>query len=84
MTLNRMPEDVKIDLVNAMALPPACWTAQDTMTKAETKVSTARHEFSKNPGKRKVCVCVYVCVCCVCVCVCVLVCVLCAHKHTCP
>jgi hypothetical protein len=47
-----MPEDVKINLVNEMALPPACWTAMTTMAKTETKVSTARHDFAKNPGKK--------------------------------
>jgi hypothetical protein len=55
MTLNRMPDQVKIDLVNAMAREPACWSASETMKKTETKVSTARHNASNHtPRKRKV------------------------------
>jgi hypothetical protein len=52
MTLNRMPENVKIELVNAMAHPPAEWPAWITMSKTETKISTARHDFAKNPNKK--------------------------------
>ena len=50
-----MPDSVKIDLVNEMAREPAAWSAMNTMTKTETKISTARHELAKNPNnKRKV------------------------------
>jgi hypothetical protein len=56
MTMNRMPDHLKVDLVNDMARPPANWHPCVTLTKTETKVSTARHEHAKNPtkGKRKV------------------------------
>jgi hypothetical protein len=53
MTLNRMPDSVKINLVNEMARGPAEWTAMTTIAKTETKVSTARHEFAKNPRKKR-------------------------------
>jgi hypothetical protein len=49
-----MPEEVKINLVNEMAHPPASWTAMTTMAKTESKISTARHDFAKNPTKHKV------------------------------
>jgi hypothetical protein len=55
MTLNRMPDSIKIDIVNTMAKEPACWHPAVTLQKTETKISTARHEYAKNPKhKRKV------------------------------
>jgi len=54
MTLVRMPEEVKIELCNEMALPPAGWSASTTMSKTESKVSSNRHEFQKLQPKRKV------------------------------
>ena len=53
MTLTRMPDDVKITLVNAMARKPAEWSAATTMAKTETKISTARHDFKKKPEKKR-------------------------------
>jgi hypothetical protein len=54
LTFAKMPEHVKIDLVNAMAKGPAFWSAQQTMKKTDTKISTWRHELAKKPmHKRK-------------------------------
>jgi hypothetical protein len=39
--------------VNAMARPPACWTPAVTMTKTETRISTARHELAKHPERKR-------------------------------
>ena len=67
LTLNRMPDSAKITLVNDMAHAPAKWSAMVTMTKTETRISSARHELSKNPTKHKkarnLCVCVSMCLC---------------------
>jgi len=53
LTLTRMPDNVKIDLVNSMALGPAHWSAQVTMAKTESKVSSWRHDESKKLEKRR-------------------------------
>ena len=46
-TLNRMPDIIKVELVNGMAREPACWTAETTMKRSESYVSTKRHEMGK-------------------------------------
>jgi hypothetical protein len=46
-TLNRMPDSVKIDLVNAMARGPAFWSANITMRRTESHISTKRFELKK-------------------------------------
>jgi hypothetical protein len=46
-TLNRMPDNVKVDLVNNMARAPALWSASTTMKRTESFVSTQRYEIGK-------------------------------------
>ena len=50
-TLNRMPDNVKVELVNNMARGPAFWSAETTMKRTESYVSTKRHELGKKRGK---------------------------------
>jgi hypothetical protein len=42
-----MDDSFKVDLVNNMARPPACWSAQTTMKRTESFVSTQRYEIGK-------------------------------------
>ena len=54
LTFAKMPNNVKVDLVNAMAKEPARWSAHATLKKTDTKMSTWRHEMSKrSKNKRK-------------------------------
>ena len=50
-TLNRMPDSFKVELVNNMARAPAMWSAETTMKRTESYVSTKRHELGKKRGK---------------------------------
>ena len=47
LTLKQMPDEVKVQLVNAMAHEPACWPATVTLAKTETKVSSWRCDAYK-------------------------------------
>ena len=58
-TLNKMGEEQKIRLVDAMALPPANWYPGVTIRRAETKVSSDRSNYQKHHKQ----VCVRMCVC---------------------
>jgi hypothetical protein len=47
LTFSRMPDHVKVTLVDAMALPPAYWPPNVTLQKAETKISSDRSNNRK-------------------------------------
>jgi hypothetical protein len=48
-----MPEQVKIELINVMARAPAEWCPAATLAKTESKISTNRNEYKKNPVKKR-------------------------------